>query len=124
MTPGVTSTSEEKFMETVSELGFWQRMATTQGLIILFFTSAGCHSCRIWRKLLADYEAARSGLQVWEVDAGIDMGITQELNVYHLPALFLFRDGHYQRPIQVEARAHALDRWLAAMTDQPPEEMP
>ena len=40
MTPGVTSTSEEKFMATVSELGFWQRMATTQGLIILFFTSA------------------------------------------------------------------------------------
>ncbi|MDA8115587.1 MAG: thioredoxin family protein [Acidithiobacillus sp.] len=111
-------------METVSELGFWQRMATTQGLIILFFSSAGCHSCRIWRQLLTDYEATRDDLQAWEVDAGVDMGITQEFDVYHLPALFLFRDGRYQRPIQVEARAHALDRWLTEMADQPPEEMP
>ena len=111
-------------METVSELGFWQRMAGTQGLILLFFTSAGCHSCRIWRRLLADYEATREDLQVWEVDAGIDMGIPQEFGVYHLPALFLFRDGRYQRPLQVEARAHALHRLLADVAHLPPEEMP
>ena len=43
------------------------------------------------RRLLADYEATREDLQVWEVDAGIDMGITQEFGVYHLPALFLVR---------------------------------
>lgn len=111
-------------MEKVSELGFWQRMAETQGEILLFFSSAGCHSCRIWRHLLQDLETSRQHLQVWEIDAGIDMGITQEFAVYHLPALFLFHNGQYQRPVQVEARVHALDRWLDAHAHLPPEEMP
>ncbi len=111
-------------METVSELGFWQRMADTPGEVILFFSSAGCRSCRVWRKLLVDFESTHDGVAVWEVDAGRDMGITQEFNVYHLPALFLFRDGQYQRPIQVEARVHALDRWLRDHAQLPAEEMP
>ena len=38
-------------MKTVSELGFWQRMAETRGEVILFFSSAGCHSCRLPRAL-------------------------------------------------------------------------
>lgn len=111
-------------MKTVSELGFWQRMAETRGEVILFFSSAGCHSCRIWRRLLKNLEDNRVGLQVWEIDAGIDMGITQEFEVYHLPALFLFHNGQYQRPIQVEARVHALEQWLDAHADLPPEELP
>ncbi|MBU2739911.1 MULTISPECIES: co-chaperone YbbN [Acidithiobacillus] len=111
-------------MKTVSELGFWQRMAETRGEVVLFFSSAGCHSCRIWRRLLQNLEDNRSGLQVWEIDAGIDMGITREFEVYHLPALFLFHNGQYQRPIQVEARVHALEQWLNAHADLPPEELP
>jgi hypothetical protein len=111
-------------MERVSELGFWQRMAGQKGWIILFFSSAGCHSCKIWRRLLSEWEQRRSDLQVWEADAGIEMGLAQEFDVYHLPALFVFRDGRYQRPMQVEARLSAFDPWLAAQADLPPEEAP
>ncbi len=111
-------------MEKVSELGFWPRMAVQTGWTILFFTSAGCHSCRIWRRLLGEYEAQRVDLQVWEIDAGIEMGLAREFEVYHLPALFLFRDGQYQRPIQVEARLGALGEWMDSHADLPPEDMP
>ncbi|MCE5388182.1 MAG: thioredoxin family protein [Acidithiobacillus sp.] len=111
-------------MERVSELGFWQRMQQEKGWIVLFFSSAGCHSCRIWRRLLQDWESKRSDLRVWEADAGIEMGLTQEFGVYHLPALFLFRDGQYQRPIQVEARLLALEAWLEKNASLPAEELP
>lgn len=114
----------EEIMEKVSELGFWQRMAAEQGLIILFFSSAGCHSCRIWRGLLREYEMTREDLRVWEVDAGIDMGLTREFDVYHLPALFLFKNGRYLRPLQVEARPQALHRLVESVKDLPGEEQP
>ena len=111
-------------MERVSELGFWQRVVQERGWIILFFSSAGCHSCKIWRRLLAEWERHRDDLQVWEADAGIEMGLAQEFEVFHLPALFLFRDGCYQRPMQVEARLSAFDPWLAAQAELAPEEAP
>ncbi|MGC8467782.1 MAG: thioredoxin family protein [Acidithiobacillus sp.] len=111
-------------VQKVSELGFWQRMAESRGWLILFFSSAGCASCKHWRRLLSQYEQQRSDLVVWEVDAGIDMGLTREFEVYHLPALFLFRDGRYQRPVEVEARLPALDAWLRAREQWPAEELP
>ena len=116
--------AREESVQRVSELGFWQHMVQERDWTILFFSSAGCSSCKIWRRLLAEWEQSRTDLQVWEADAGIEMGLAQEFEVYHLPALFVFRDGRYQRPMQVEARLSALDPWLAAHADLPPEEAP
>jgi len=74
--------------------------------------------------LLREYEMTRADLRVWEVDAGIDMGLTREFEVYHLPALFLFKDGRYLRPLQVEARPQALHRLVESVKDLPGEEQP
>lgn len=111
-------------MKQISEFDFYVRLATQTGLLLLIFTAPGCRSCRVMKGLLREYELIRDGLQVWEVDAVENGGLVQEYEVFHLPALFLFRDGHYWRPIDTEARAPALHRAVENALILPPLEPP
>ena len=103
---------------------FYRVMHASHGPAIVFFTSAGCNSCRYWRQLLEQLVQARTDLVVYVVDAGASMGLAQEYEVFHLPALFLFRDGHYHAPLQCEASLAALTGTLDAALAQPAQEAP
>ena len=111
-------------LRSLNDTDFYAVIQETAGPAIVFFTSIGCSSCRYWKVLLGQLAAQRPGLHLYEVDAQQSMGLTQEYEVFHLPALFVFRDGHYHAPLQCEARleviAQTLDRLLAA----PPQDAP
>ena len=68
-------------------------------------------------KLFAD-------LQVFEVDAGEDLALTREFEVFHLPAMFLFRDGEYHCELHSEAQPQRLraeiDEALAGSAQEAP----
>lgn len=111
-------------MKQMSEFEFYPQLALQRGLLILVFTAPGCRSCRVIKGLLREYELIREGLQVWEVDAVENAGLVREYEVFHLPALFLFRDGHFWRPLDTEARAPALHRSVENALALPPLEPP
>lgn len=111
-------------MRNVNEQDFYQDLGKSRGLVLVFFTGAICASCRHWRGLLREYEMASTDLEVWEVDAGENPGLAREYEVFHLPSLFLFRDGRYWRPIQSEARPHALRAAVEEALSLPPLEPP
>ena len=97
-------------MKPISEFDFYAQLAKQSGLLLLVFTAPDCRICRVMKGLLREYELIRDDLQVWEADAVENGGLVREYEVFHLPALFLFRDGRYWRPVETEARAPALHR--------------
>lgn len=109
---------------TLDEFGFHQQLAQTPGVALVMFTGQGCSSCRAWKQLLADYRAHHPDLTMFEVDAGHAQALAQEFGVFHLPALFLYRDGLYHGTLQCEARPEALRAAMAAMLAAPAQEAP
>ena len=107
----------------LSHFDFHQRVAQTAGTSILFFTNEGCGSCRRWKELLQRY-SADNAVTVFEVDAGLDQGLTQEFAVWVLPSLFLFADGRYHAPLQCDAQASKLHDTLLATLAEAAQEPP
>jgi len=108
----------------LDEFGFHHRLADTPGVALVIFTGEGCASCRTWKRLLADHRAHHDDLTLFEVDAGHAQALAREFNVFHLPALFLYRDGHYHGALQCEARADALRAAIAAALARPAQDAP
>ncbi len=108
----------------LDQFDFHHILEATPGLALVLFSAAACGGCRQWKRLLEASAARRGDLQLFEVDAGLDPGLAAEFEVFHLPALFLYVDGRYQGPLEVEASPAALDRGIAALLAAPPREAP
>ncbi len=110
--------------EAVSQFDLHQRMAETPGVAVLLLTAPACGSCRAMRAALLELARSRSDLRLFEADAGREAGIVQEFEVFHLPALFVWRDGEYHGALQAEALPARLAAALDALLAAPPQEAP
>ena len=108
----------------LDEFGFHHTLAGTRGSALVIFTSAGCSSCRAWKQLLAAYRVQHPELTLFEVDAGHAQALAREFNVFHLPALFLYRDGHFHSALQCEAQPDKLHAAIAAALATAAQEAP
>jgi len=99
-------------------------LAETPGNSLVIFSSPGCSSCRQWKKLLGMFHEQAPSWHIFEVDAQRDMALTRELEIFHLPALFLYRDGHFHAPVQSNADLSSLRRTLESLLQAPAEELP
>lgn len=92
------------------------------GTSLLVFTSTGCASCRWARQALPGMPLSAERL-CW-VDAGHNAGLVTRYEVFHLPALFLIRDGQFFGALQSRLTPNDL---VAAMNEaalRPAEELP
>ena len=110
-------------LQRLDQFNFYVRLAETPGPALVLFTALACGACRHWKQLLEGFSRAE-GIPVFEVDAGLDQALTREFELFHLPALFLFVDGEYHRPVECEANLTALRTALAAAVALPAEEAP
>ena len=88
-------------------------MAAAPGTTLVMIGAASCGACRAMRRALAELEVGLVERLV-EVDAGESPGLCAELEVFHLPALFVYRDGELHRPVEAPPRASALRAAIAA----------
>ncbi|CAM3145957.1 thioredoxin [Pseudomonas floridensis] len=92
------------------------------GTSLLIFTSVGCSACRWARQQLPGMELPVDRL-CW-IDAQDNGGAVQRYEVFHLPALFVVRDGVFygglRAPLTFEGLASALDRALCGTPDELP----
>lgn len=108
----------------LDEFGFHHTLAGTRGLALVIFTGAGCGSCRAWKRLLTAYRAQQPDLALFEVDAGHAHALAREFNVFHLPALFLYRDGHFHSALQSGAHPDKLRAAIETALAEPAQEAP
>jgi thioredoxin-like negative regulator of GroEL len=108
----------------LDEFRFHHTLADTRGIALVIFTSTGCGSCRAWKQLLSAYRAQHPDLTLFEVDAGHAQALAREFNVFHLPALFLYRAGHFHTALQSEAHPDKLRAAIEAALAAPAQEQP
>lgn len=84
---------------------------------LVAFGAPGCGGCRRLRALLPGLTAALPELAVLYADAERCPGVLADLEAFHLPALFVFRDGDAHAavvaPLSIDALAAATRAALA-----------
>jgi len=109
---------------SLTQFDFHHVLAETMGLSLVYFTAPGCGACRQLKHLFEKHQAEFSSLRLFEVDAQQEMALTREFEVFHLPSLFLFRDGHYHSPIHAEPRVQSLLEAINVAAAAEPQEAP
>ncbi|KPG93807.1 thioredoxin family protein [Pseudomonas sp. RIT-PI-r] len=99
-----------------------QRLLAMSGVSLVIFTSVGCASCRYAREVLPGLHLAINQL-CW-IDAGDNGGLVERYQVFHLPALFVVRDGEFFGALHTRLTADALNEALAQALGRIAEELP
>ncbi len=111
-------------VRALEQFEFHHTLEKTPGTAIIFFSSRECLSCRHWQQLLEHYGKLHSDIHIFKVDAGQDQALTEEFNIFHLPALFIYDKGQYHSALQCEAKLATLETAIKETLAAPAEEMP
>lgn len=111
-------------LDTLDQFDFHARLQDSTGIALVAFTAAGCGGCRHLGRALRQVQAAQPGWRLYEVDAQRDAALVSEFEVFHLPTLFLFRDGEFHCELRSEARPPAIVAAVHAALRRAPEEAP
>lgn len=109
-------------MECLDEFTLHRRLAATPGPALVLFTSPACGACRQVERLLP--AAAPAHARLFKVNVAQAQALARAYEVFHLPALFLFRDGHFHARLDCEVSRAALARAMDRALDAPAEEEP
>lgn len=108
----------------LDDLNFFEVLATTHGVVLVFFTAPSCGACRQLKLILSKMIAENATFQVFEVDAVHNGGLVNALEVFHLPAMFLYVNGRYHRAIHCEALPQRIQQAIDIALLLPAEEEP
>jgi len=111
-------------MQRLDQFTFHHTLAESRGVSLVIFTGPACSACRRLKAVLEGSGKMFSDLRLFEVDAGDDMALTREFEVFHLPAMFLFRDGEFHCELHSEAQPQRLRAAIDAALITPAGEAP
>jgi thioredoxin-like negative regulator of GroEL len=109
---------------SLDDLNFFAVLADTAGAALVFFTAPSCGACRQLKTVLAKILAEGAAFRAFEVDAVHNGGLVNSLGVFHLPAMFLYLDGHYHRAIHCEPLASRILQAVDQAVFLPAEDEP
>tara|TARA_Y100001951_G_scaffold96294_2_gene94846 strand:+ start:15274 stop:15660 length:387 start_codon:yes stop_codon:yes gene_type:complete len=106
----------------LTDLDADRRLLDLSGTSLIVFTSTGCASCRWARQVLPGLGLLIERL-CW-IDAGHNAGLVTRYEVFHLPALFLVRDGHFFGALRARLTHSDLITAMDEALRRPAEELP
>lgn len=109
-------------MSILDEFNFHSGLAFSAGPALVLFSSPDCGACRSIERHLPNWIDPEIAL--FYVDVQQSTALARQYEVFHLPTLFLFKDGQYHAKVECEMNAEALRRAIALALAQPPEEEP
>lgn len=108
--------------ESLRAHDYHHRLAATPGLGLVLFSSPECGTCRRIEALLPD--AAPAHARLYKVDVQRDAALARAFDIFHLPDLFLYRDGHFHARLDSVVTPVALGRAIDAALAAPAQEEP
>jgi len=116
-----SGSSIEKELE-LTDLNIDQQLLGLPGASLLVFTSVGCSSCRWARQQLPGWNLPVD--RVCWVDAGHNGGAVERYQIFHLPALFVVREGQFHGQLQTRLTAVDLTDAINQAFTRSPEDLP
>lgn len=99
-------------------------LATRPGPALLVFTQKGCGACAALTRVLNQPWASPPGLTVWSMDAHEASAAVAELDVFHLPTMFLFVDGAFHAAVDCAPTARGVADAVHAALAGPAQDEP
>jgi len=99
-----------------------RQLLTLPGVSLLIFTSLGCSSCRWARQHLPGLTLPVDRL-CW-IDAEENGGAVQRYGVFHLPTMFVVRDGEFYGALRSKLSADDLVAGLDQALSRAPDDLP
>lgn len=109
-------------MLVLDEYHYHARLLEAGGVALVLFSSPTCGTCRVVERRLP--LAAPAGTHLFKVDVQQASGLARAFDVFHLPALFLYRDGHFHARLACEISVPALREAMERALAEAPEEEP
>ena len=109
-------------LQTLDESSYYRRLAGVQGMSLVLFSSTACGTCRVVERQLP--LSAPSGAKLFKVDVQVASALARAFEVFHLPTLLLYRDGHYHARLNCPITPPALHAAIEQALRNPPEEEP
>lgn len=106
----------------LSDFDIDRQLLTLRGTTLLVVVSTGCASCRYARQRLPAMSLPVDHL-AW-VDAGDSPGMVQRYEVFHLPALFIVRDGNFHGALSCRLSAPEMSKAVNEALARAAEELP
>jgi thioredoxin 1 len=111
-------------LRQLDQFEFHHVLAATPGLSLVCVTAPHCGACRAMRRAPEALGASSPQLHLFEVDGQRDPALVQELDIFHFPSLFLYRDGQFRAQVQREPLPARLAEAVAQQVELPAEETP
>jgi len=86
---------------------------------LVIFTAPACGACRRLVSVLTEMDPME-GMDVFAVSAERAAGLIEELEIFHLPAIFLYRDGDLHAEIHAVLKPEALRSAIESAQRAPP----
>ncbi|MDQ2183670.1 thioredoxin family protein [Alcaligenaceae bacterium A4P071] len=93
-----------------------------KGLSLLVFHSRTCANCRIAREQLP--EMSLQADRICWIDAGTNGGLVERYEVFHLPAMYLVRDGVFYGAVEATLADWDIRQKIRLQLDSYPAELP
>jgi len=107
----------------LAEGDFHARLAAVPGIAVVLFSAPGCGACRAWKRLLPDALGDIANA-FHEVDVSDSTGLARSFDIFHLPTIYLYRDGQFHAELQCEARHDSVRRSALRMLAAPAQDEP
>ena len=113
-----------KRFNALDEFSFHHTLDAADGVCIILFTKPGCSACRHWKTLLQQLITHRLDVRVFEVDSEVSPALAREFELFHLPALYVYRNGHFYGELQCEGKLPVLEATLDELLRREPSDPP
>jgi thioredoxin 1 len=107
----------------LAEGDFHACLAASSGVAVVLFSAPGCGACRAW-KLSLPQALADVAQAFYEVDASEATGVVRCFGIFHLPTVYLYRDGQFHAELQCEARRDRIRATTHSLLDKPAQDEP
>ena len=107
----------------LAEGEFHARLAAATGLAVVLFSAPHCSACRAWKQLLPD-ALAQQASAFYEVDVSEATGVARYFGIFHLPTIYLYRDGQFHAELQCEARPESIRQSIRQLLLAPAQDEP
>ncbi len=107
----------------LAEGEYHARLAASSGLAVVVFSSPHCGACRAWKQRLPEALADRAQA-FYEVDVSEATGVARYFGIFHLPTIYLYRDGLFHAELQCEAQADRIRQTVDLLLQSPTQDEP
>jgi len=115
-------------VEELDEFNFHPVISENTGIALVFFTGPHCASCHHLRDLLNKEKQQFSDhfleFIAFEIKADKAAALVNEFNVFHLPTMFLYRNGQFHCELNAQAHPQKIIDAIELALTKPADEEP